>query len=66
MCLEGDFLTEKAYIKVKNENKQLNNAKKWTNYLVYNIEKGNVMHLQYREDCIPFKAAAMQTIPKDI
>jgi hypothetical protein len=27
MCLEGDFLTKKAYIKVKNENLLLNNAK---------------------------------------
>ena len=42
MCLEGDFLTEKAYIKVKNENKQLNNAKRQTDYLVCNIENGTV------------------------
>ena len=42
MCLEGDSLKKKEYIKVKNENKQLNNAKRQTNYLVCNIEKGAV------------------------
>ena len=38
MCLEGDFLIQNVYIKVKNEYKRLNNAKKRTNYLVCNIE----------------------------
>ena len=43
MCLEGDSLKKKEYIKVKNENKQLNNAKRQTNYLVCNIENGTVL-----------------------
>ena len=37
-------MTEKAYKKVKNENIQLNNAKKRTNYLVCNIEIGSAVH----------------------
>jgi hypothetical protein len=41
------FLEKKEYIKVKNENKQLNNAKRQTNYLVCNIENGTVLFVYY-------------------
>ncbi len=37
-CLEGDFLAVYVYNKVKTIIKRLNNAKRWTNYLVCNIE----------------------------